>query len=203
MVYLEHNVDGEWIEVTHPSGRPITQADPDILITHLPTPLYPFVDPQSHHYWIAWQPIGDRENRMGLPLGEYRFHIYGKQFSGNDTEWPWDVDNYDLFSPSFEVTEAQLRVSKVENEGGDLLHISLEGPEWGYRLVDMDGSSQGSNPPMGIEIQITTTAGDTTVLTGSPVLENGSLQVPFPEDAIEIQVLDMYGNTGRYLSEEE
>lgn len=203
MVYLEHNVDGEWIEVTHPSGRPITQADPDILITHLPTPLYPFVDPQSHHYWIAWQPIGDRENRMGLPLGEYRFHIYGKQFAGNDTEWPWDVDNYDLISPSFEVTEAQLRVSKIENEGGDLLHISLEGPEWGYRLVDMDGSSQGSNPPMGIEIQVTTTAGDTTVLTESPVLENGSLHIPFPEDAIEIQVLDMYGNTGRYLAEEE
>ena len=47
---------------------------------------------------------------MGLPLGEYRFHIYST-ISGNDTEWPWDVDNYDLISPSFEVTEAQLRVS--------------------------------------------------------------------------------------------
>ena len=51
---------------------------------------------------------------MGLPLGEYRFHIYGKQFSGNDTEWPWDVDNYDLISPSFEVTEAHYVFQKLK-----------------------------------------------------------------------------------------
>ena len=202
MVYLERNIDGVWTELTHPSGRPITQADPDILITHLPTPLYPFTDPQSHHYWIAWQPIGDRDNRMGLPLGEYRFHIYGHAFAGNDAEWPWDTIEYDLTSPSFEITTAQLTVQKRESEGQNVIEISLQGPEWGYRLIDIDGSSDGDNPPLDIEIQITTDTGEISIYEETPELVDGKLQIPFSEDVIEVQVTDIYGNMGVYTVSE-
>ena len=46
--------------------------------------------------------------------------------------------SYDLVALLFEVTEAQLRVLRYTKERS-FTHF-IEGPEWGYRLVD--GSSQ-------------------------------------------------------------
>ena len=103
-----------------------------------------------------------------------------------------------MISPSFEVTEAQLTIQKIDTEEQSRIQISLKGPEWGYRLIDLEGSSNGDNPPMGIEIQITNQDGTTSLYEDVPETINGVLQIPFSEDMKEIQVTDIYGNHGLY-----
>ena len=193
-VILEVEQDGEWIEVLDPSGRPVSEQMPDILLAYTPTPLYPYYNEQSHYWWVAWQAIGDRFDRMGLPTGNYRFHIYGKSFTGNATQWPWPTEDYELTSPSFSIVPADLHIQ--EEEQG--LSVSLVGPEWGYRLIDVNGSSKGDNPPMSPTLSWIMDDGTETEDAAVATLQNSKMifDVTPPENAIGVRVTDIYNNTG-------
>ncbi|MDG1480843.1 MAG: neutral/alkaline non-lysosomal ceramidase N-terminal domain-containing protein [Myxococcota bacterium] len=194
LVILERQDGGEWIEVTTAAGRPITGDLPDILLTLSSDPLYPYDDAQSHIWWAAWQAVGHVHDRAGLPEGTYRLHVYGKTYAGGATEWPWPTDDYELTTDPFEVTPAQVSISVDEGS----VSAWISGPSAGYRLVDVDGSAQGSNPVHEATLSWTfaddsielddaagTISGGVTTFTTSP-----------PADAVGVEITDMYGNTG-------
>ncbi len=158
------NADGDWVELQSNSGRTVDETTPDVLLTHTPTPLAPFEAAQDHQWWAGWQtvaPTSPNEDRMGLPVGEYRIHVYGHHFVGSESTYPWSVEAYEITSAPFVVEPATLTIDSdaVLSE----LTVSLDGPEWGYRLIDIAGSSQGTNPPLGLSITLTYEDGSTEV----------------------------------------
>ena len=195
LVIIEKEENGQWIEVKTPSGRPVTEKLPDILLTHTPTPLYPADAAQEHHWWVGWQTIGPIE-KMGIPEGIYRFHIYGHRYSGGNDSWPWDKEEYDITSAEFVITPAQL---SLEKSGSDLW-VSLSGPEWGYRLIDMNGASNGNNPPVGVSIEMEMDDGSVSALELTETLDGSRIHFVLPASETEpaaIIATDIYGNTGR------
>ena len=192
------NTNGDWVELQSNSGRPVDETLPDVLLTHTPTPLAPFMDAQDHQWWAGWQtvtPTSPYSDRMGLPTGEYRLHVYGHHYVGSETTYPWTVEEYDITSNVFFVEEAILSI-----EPDPLLSrisISLDGPEWGYRLIDIDGSSGRQNPPMGLEITLTHEDGstesrsDVEMSNQHMILENVTI-----ESITQIEATDMFGNQG-------
>jgi neutral ceramidase len=194
-VVLEYYYDGEWFEVTTPSGRAVTEQLPDILLSHTPDPLYPYYDDQNHYWWVGWQIIGIEGERTALPLGTYRFHIYGKRFSGSETTWPWSTTDYEITAPEFNVVPANLELTNNENG----LYVSIPGPDWGYRLIDVLGSSNGDNPPVGLSLQYEKVDGTFEDLPCEESVENSRVlcqEIEIPSEAIKIIATDISGNTG-------
>ena len=187
---------GDWEEVLTPSGRPVSDALPDILTVNTPDPLYPFEEVQSTRWWAAWQAVGPSGERLELPLGVYRLHVYGQLYSGGASAWPWPATPYDLASAPFEVVPAELDL-RIDGDG--LFSASLPGPAAGYRLLHLEGSSTGDNPvdeptlawigadgPLDEEL-----IGDALVAGGRTLIS----RVP-PEGAVAMRVTDRYGNFG-------
>jgi hypothetical protein len=156
---------------------------------------------QSTYYWIGWQAVGTNTDRMGFPEGVYRFHIYGKSYTGNNNVWPWDTEDYNLTSPEFTVAPAELTIDVQEEQ----ISIALMGHEQGFRLLSMDGSSNGANPPIQATLFLTHSDGTTTEITQEPVVENGYLLYTGIDlsDTIQIDSVDAYGNTGTWAQDGE
>ena len=193
-IILERKNGEEWEEVTTEEGMPVDERRGDILLSYTPSPLYPLSAEQSTYYWIGWQAVGTNTDRMGFPEGTYRFHIYGKSYVGNNTTWPWDTEDYELTSPEFVVAPAELNISVEENQ----VLVSLVGHPQGFRLVSMEGSSQGSNPPIQSTLTLTHSDGSVTEIDQDPVIENGYLRYTDLDlsDTIRIDSVDIYENEG-------
>lgn len=194
-VLIEQWVNDQWQTVLTPSGRPLTDSLPDILLTHTPDPLYPYTDTQQHLWWAVWQPVGFGDARMGLEEGTYRMRVEGQSHDGGGSQWPWPSVPYEVTSDPFDVVAASINIS-IEK---DTLSCWLNGPEWGYRLLDVNGSAVGSNPVHDAAIvwiladgseQVDTQKG---VITGSVTQFDG---VMIPEDATAVIVTDAFGNEG-------
>jgi neutral ceramidase len=200
-VILERKNGETWEEVTTEEGMPVDERRGDILLSYTPTPLYPLSVMQSTYYWIGWQAVGTNTDRMGFPEGVYRFHIYGKSYTGNNNVWPWDTEDYNLTSPEFTVAPAELTIDVQEEQ----ISIALMGHEQGFRLLSMDGSSNGANPPIQATLFLTHSDGTTTEITQEPVVENGYLLYTGIDlsDTIQIDSVDAYGNTGTWVQDGE
>jgi neutral ceramidase len=187
--------DGEtWIEATTNAGHPITDTLPDILLTHTPDPLYPYYDAQNHYWWASWQAVGHYFDRTSVPLGWYRLRAHGKTALGTEETWPWNTVGYTVASDPFEVVPAEITLSY----DGATLQASINGPEAGYRLIDLEGSSIGPNPVR--DATITWTMGDlseiTEAVSGSSADGVTSYSVTAPEDSIGLTLTDSHGNQG-------
>ena len=198
-IHLERLDDsGAWQSVTSRSGRPITEDHPDIVHTHTPVPLEPVDAPQEHIWWAAWQAVGHIHDRAGLPSGTYRFRVAGHHHPGGMDTWPWTgVVPYEAITPSFEVRPATLTLERAD----DGFWVSLDAPEDGYRLVDIDGSSTGSNPvrgPLTITWTLDATTEGATEVVEAPAPSGGRtwLSLEIPKDSVAVTVTDQYGNTG-------
>ena len=211
-VYLERYDDdsGDWVEVTTRSGRAVTDELPDILLAHTPDPLYPYQDPQEHTWWAAWQAVGSVNDRLGLAEGTYRLHVYGHSYDGGSTTWPWAASEYEVVSDGFEVVPAAVTVSLDADDSGDTgseetwgtLSATIYGHGQGYRLLDLDGSSQGANPVRDATVVWTLSDGSTLSADEAGAEEatisggTTSWQVLVPTEATSVTVTDAYGNTG-------
>ncbi len=105
-VFLEREVETtpgtfEWQAVTRRSGRPV--QDGDLILTWTPDPIEPDGTPRVHYYTVEFQaaaPLGlpgadTVADRAGLPLGRYRFHVYGAgydQTAGGIVSDPFTVE---------------------------------------------------------------------------------------------------------------
>ena len=187
--------DGSWAEVTTHAGRPITEALPDILLTHTPDPLYPADAEQTHTWWAAWQAVGHVHDRAGVPEGTYRLKATGHTYDGGGSEWPWPSTPYDIASEPFDVVASAVTVGW----DGATLSAYIAGPSWGWRLVDIDGSSIGANPL--VDPVITWEYDDGSIESEEPMATVSGgvsyLDVTPPADAIAVEISDIYGNTGR------
>lgn len=195
-VLVERQEGGAWVPHTTHAGRPVTEALPDVLLTHTPYPLRPVTDLQEHVYWAAWQPLGHVRDRTGLPLGRYRLKVTGSQYVGGSTTWPWNTETYEVTSPEFEVVPAVLNVAW----DGTTLTASLPAPADGYRLIHLDGNHQGDNPIVGPVVVTFQTAGGPVEQTVDPISEGGRSRLPVtdPGGITGITVTDAFGNTGSW-----
>lgn len=202
-VVLERQADGgAWEEVLNHAGRPITSSGHDMLMWWQATPLYPYTAEQEHLWWVGWQAVGHIHERAGVPAGTYRFHVYGDAYAGGATSWPWPTDPYEVTSDPFVVTPAELSLSLE----GDQLSAWLQAPEWGYRLVDMEGTSQvnadagmsGRNPVRGPQVWWTLQDGSTVDEAAEATIADGAavMTVAAPEGAVSVTIEDAWGNQG-------
>jgi neutral ceramidase len=191
--------DGSWAEVLTPSGRPVSDALPDILTAYTPDPLYPFEEVQSTRWWASWQAVGAAGARVDLPLGRYRLHVYGKTSAGGASTWPWPTTDYELTSPPFDVIPAEITVQRVDELTID---ASIIGPAAGYRMVHLDGASRGANPVL--DATFTWLGAEGELLSEpapEPTLVAGASRWTYapPEGAIGLRITDAHGNLGVYL----
>ena len=192
-VRLQRQEEGEWVDVTSWSGRPIDESGHDILVAWTPDPLYPVSAEQDHLWWAAWQAVGHYHDRAGLPAGDYRLAIDGHVFSGTETSWPFSSGAYSLTSDTFEVVDAAVQIEAAE--GG--LWAWLEAPAEGWRLVDIEGSSVGDNPLRGV-VDVSYDVGDGTTVEITTVSGGRAwLALEVPEGATWVQLEDAYGNIGQ------
>ena len=181
-VQLERLEGADWVPVTTDAGRPIDEAQPDIILAHTPDPLYPPEADQTHLWWAAWQAVGHVNDLMGVPEGTYRLSVTGQRYVGGDTTWPWTTEAYSLASDAFEVVPGDL---VVEDRGDGTYAAWMEAPSHNWRLVSMQGDSRGRNPaegPLvvdGVEVEVDAVEDGKAIFT--PAL-----------DPVDIQ--DRYGN---------
>ncbi len=194
-VVLEVNDGGEWVEVTTHAGRPVDSALPDFLLAHTPFPLKPPEDDQTHTYWVGWQPVSHVIDRAGLPLGEYRLHVYGQRATGGTT-WPFETEAYEIETEPFEVVPATIEVAA----SGSDLWLSLPAHERGFRLIGLGGSSTGDNPLPEHTATLTFTLDDGSEqvedLVGSADGYRTYIAGAIPDGAVSVVVEDIYGNSG-------
>jgi len=170
--------------VSRASGRVV--EDSEVVLAYTPQPLQRS-GPQTH-YWVAeWQavpwlgsPTVDSLNdRGGLPLGRYRFHIEG---SG------WTLD-----SQPFEVIAGGLAITATRTSTINAT-VRWHAPK-GWRLMDM---STQSNTPVPVRSQAVTIE----LLDASSVIDtingttdaNGAVSVPNNTNATRVRIRDRFGN---------
>jgi neutral ceramidase len=130
-VILQRETDGGFADVARGDGRAVT--DGDILLYWTPEPLARAAGEARTHHWIAeWQAVavdGDLEDRAGLPLGRYRFHVAG-------TGYAVDSDPFEVVAGPIDVAVSILG----RNVSIDAAYAAPEG----WRLLDHVGSSNES-----------------------------------------------------------
>jgi len=193
--------DGSWEAVTSRAGRPITSDNHDMLLVWQATPLYPHTESQEHVWWAGWQAVGHVHDRAGVPAGTYRLSATGHSYAGGAETWPWPTEEYTVSSEPFVVTPAEISLSL----SGDQLSAWIQAPEWGWRLVDLDGSSRpdkdagatGHNP---IEAPTLTWDFGNGTVTETPAFEviDGAtvMTVKVPSGVERLLVEDTWGNVG-------
>lgn len=196
-VVLEREIDGVWEEVLTHAGRPVASPRHDILLATTPNPLFPPTAPQTHTWWLGWQAVSHAIDRAGLPTGTYRLHIHGHRYTGGATTWPWPNEPYDLTTPEFEVVPAEISLSL----DGITLHGSIDAPAQGFRLVDVDGNSQGANPVRGATLTaVFADESRETLTVAEERISGGRTRWTLDEaaiaEAVAIEVVDADGNVG-------
>lgn len=196
-IQLQRDERGSWVDVLTRSGRPVGSDRTDVLLAWHPDPLYPVDAEQTHTWWASWQAVDWGGDRAALPAGTYRLRIQGERYVGGSTTWPWASEAYELSTEPFEVLPAELSLSME----GDLLRASLPAPAWGWRLVDLQGSSRGDNPLVGASLwwelddgSLVDSGLSATVEAGASVFDLSG--VAPHEDAVGIVVMDAAENRG-------
>jgi hypothetical protein len=134
-------------------------------------------------------------------LGWYRFAVYGHTATADTDGYPYDRTTYALASDPFEVTPAEISIEVSEG----LLRAWIAGPEWGYRLIDMEGNSRGANPVRSATIRWRLADWSTLEEFASAEVVDGAghFSLEAPAGAIGVTVEDDYGNLGTHYFDSE
>ncbi len=179
---------GTFANVTRRSGRPV--QDMEVVLAYSPSPLQRS-GPQTH-FWVAeWQAVpwlgetglDSLNDRGGLPLGNYRFHVEGAG---------WMLD-----STPFAVVAGGVILAPPTRTGGNVRTVVSWYAPKGWRLMDM---SAPSNTPVQVRSQQVTvellTAADVVLSTQSASTDgSGAVLVPDNAAATKIRVTDRFGNS--------
>ena len=189
-VRLQQDVDGDWVDVTSTSGRPIDEAAHDILLAWTPSPLYPVEVEQDHQWWAGWQAVGHYDDRASFPVGTYRLAVDGHVWTGSEDTWPWTSEAYAVTSEPFEVVPAELALSWSDTT----LVVSYPLAEGGWRLADIAQSP--TQAPIRALMTATTDAGDATIDSQEISGPATYVTLTIPDGATWLTLTDEYGNTG-------
>ncbi len=173
-----------WEDLRRRSGRLV--QDGDILFTWTPNPILREEGvPRTHYYTVEFQaaaPMGLAgfeaiEDRRGLPLGRYRFHV---EHSG-----------YSLDSDPFEVVPATLGADVSVSGADATVTLTVENPN-GYRLLDMGGVRSNQAVPLRTAaLEVTVGSGSAMALTTD---QNGQVTIPGAAGS-SVVINDAFGNT--------
>jgi neutral ceramidase len=180
---------GTYVPAVRRSGRIVDDAE--ILVAYTPEPLQRMNNQPQTHVWVAeWQAVpwlGESgldtlDDRGGVPLGKYRFHVDGHG---------WMLD-----SNPFQVVQGGLDVSALRSGGNINVTTSWFAPK-GWRLMDM---SLNSNQPVPLHAQAITVAlldgGGGTLSTSTPTTDaSGNVSIADNASASSVAVTDRFGNT--------
>lgn len=190
---------GNFVNVTRASGRPV--QDGDLLVAVTPDPLrVTGAAPRTWYWAVEWQaatPQGTTvddalDDRMGLPLGRYRFRV--------------DGTGYQVNSDPFAVTVGALAGSVVLRDANTLeAQVGYEA-RLGYRLLDLDATSNRRVPLRRGPVTVNLTLRDgtsrrRTVMSPSApgvVAIARATDVPDLTRVVRVQVIDRFGNTGDF-----
>ncbi len=180
---------GVYVDVTRRSGRPVRDAD--LLLAYTPLPLRRETTPPRHVYAVEWQPVpwigavglDALDDRGGVPLGRYRFHVVGAG---------WVLD-----SSPFEVVAGGLAVTAAR--AGTTLTAT---PTWhapkGWRLMDLATASNAAVPLRNQQVTVELLDGGGTVLDTRAVTTAAGGQVMFDDPdvatAVQLRMTDRFGN---------
>jgi neutral ceramidase len=192
VVTLEREVGGVFEPVRRRSGRVV--EDGDMLLMYTPLPVER-EGPQVHYWAVEWQPVpwlGARDELGAeldaldvpgsVPLGRYRFHVRGS--------------GYELYSDEFAVVPATLSLLAWRRNNMIGAEIKIAAPR-GYRLLDMEGSSNRPLPVRGqrFTVELVTATGTVAYQADSNAVGELSVDAPAAEVSA-VRVTDAYGNTG-------
>lgn len=184
---------GVFAPVLRRSGREV--IDGDLLLTWTPLPLRPMAGATRTHYWaLEWQAVtpwgtdglDEIEDRAGVPLGRYRFHVEGAGWTLN--------------SDPFEVEPGTLSVRATRAGTSITVTAGYEATR-GWRLIDPRGPQNRRVPlrrgPLRVTVQFDSgPAREETVMTVSPT---GGATLELGADAARarsVVVRDRFDNTG-------
>lgn len=186
-VRLEREVAGRFEPVRRRSGRLV--EDTDFIVVWTPVPLLYEGRPRTHYWALEWQAVshehGALEDRAGLPLGRYRFHVEGT--------------GYALDSDPFEVVAGPIDV-RVRLEGDAVVVEAFYQPEEGWRLLDLTGPADHDVPVLAgpLEVVIEREGGSTETVRAPLEAPGRARVVPTGSGRIQrVVVRDRFGNEGR------
>jgi neutral ceramidase len=177
---------GVYAPVTRRSGRDV--EDQDISLAYTPDPLQRS-GPQTHVWVAEWQAVpwlgapnlDSLDDRGGVPLGNYRFHVDGNG-------WSVDSDPFQVVAGGVEATAT--RGSSIA------VTVSWHAPK-GFRLMDMN---LPSNQPVPVRSQQVTVAlldasGAQLSSSAQTTDANGAVSVGSNASATQVKVTDRFGNS--------
>lgn len=188
-ITIEREVgEGTFETVRRRSGRAI--EDQDFMLYHTPDPLIPSepLQQRTHRWAVEWQlvtPWGSEgrdalEDRVGLPLGRYRFRVVGT--------------GYEITSRTFEVGPASI-VVEASVADGRLRGTARFHAEQGWRLLHPTLPSNQPVPATGtVTLRVSTSGGDVDV--EATLGADGAFDVAAPSGATAVRVIDRFGNVG-------
>jgi len=153
LVIEQEQGDGSWSPLLTPSGSPISDALPDILVTYTPDPLSGTdVEPdpiRRHYYHAEWQALhtwSGLENLGTLPLGRYRFAVTGVSRDSADDTYPYDSLPFDQHSEPFEVVPAAMDITGSVEGSTLTLNVGYSAAIRGYRLLHPSSDPNTATP---------------------------------------------------------
>ena len=172
--------------IARASGRPV--EDSEVVLAYTPNPLQRS-GPQTH-YWVAeWQAVpwvgaagvDSLNDRGGLALGRYRFHVEGNG---------WALD-----SSPFEVIQGGLAPSAARVSTSVRTTVRWHAPK-GWRLMDMSLQSNQAVPVRSQLVKIELLQGTNVLDTFNSVTTdaNGVVDVQNNASADKVRVTDRFGN---------
>jgi len=174
--------------VTRRSGRAV--EDQEIVLAYTPNPLQR--SGAQTHYWVAeWQAVpwvgavglDSLDDRGGLPLGRYRFHVEGKG---------WMLD-----SSPFQVVPGG--VAPAATRSGGMIHTTAR---WhatkGWRLMDMTLMSNQPVPLRNQRVTVELLNSTSAVIGSASVMTDGNGVADVGDNALaaSVRVTDRFGNVG-------
>jgi neutral ceramidase len=171
----QETTPGTWEALTTPTGTPVSDALPDVLVTYTPRPLSGTgedPDPlRDHIYHVEWQAVDTwdgLDSMPGLPLGTYRLHAYGASRDPADNDYPYDTTPWEATTASFDVLPADVLVSGTPAGDSLIAAVSYAPQPRGYRLLHMISSPRDATPLVvgadGVSCEAENTAGEVTAL---------------------------------------
>lgn len=177
---------GNWMPLPRRSGRVV--EDSEIVLAYTPNPLQRS-GPQTH-YWVAeWQAVpwvgavglDSLDDRGGVPLGRYRFHVEGKG---------WALD-----SDPFQVVPGGLDVTATRANGNIAIGVRWHAPK-GWRLLDMSLMSNQPVPVRDQQVRVEVRGAANAVLSSTTPTTSGTgaVTVSDPAGSQSVRVVDRFGN---------
>jgi neutral ceramidase len=177
---------GVYAPVARRSGRPV--EDQEILLAYTPEPLQRS-GPQTHVWVAEWQAVpwlgapslDTLDDRGGVPLGNYRFHVDGNG-------WSVDSDPFQVVAGGLEATAT--RASSIA------VTVSWHAQK-GFRLMDMNLPSNQPVPVRSQQVTVALLDASNAQLSSSAQTTDasGAVSVANNASATQVKVTDRFGNS--------